>query len=40
MTTHLNAENSHSTLYLPGSALVSELFTLRDYLRWVSSEFY
>lgn len=40
MTTHLNAENSHSTLSLPDSALVSDLFTLRDYLRWVSSEFY
>lgn len=40
MTTHLNAENSHSTFSLPESALVSELFTLRDYLRWVSSEFY
>ncbi|MDQ7728401.1 50S ribosomal protein L3 N(5)-glutamine methyltransferase [Halomonas sp. SpR8] len=40
MTTHLNAENSHSTLSQPESALVSELFTLRDYLRWVSSEFY
>ncbi|HSP30496.1 MAG TPA: 50S ribosomal protein L3 N(5)-glutamine methyltransferase [Halomonas sp.] len=40
MTTHLNAENSHSTLSLPDSALVSDLFTLRDYLSWVSSEFY
>ncbi|MEA2119450.1 50S ribosomal protein L3 N(5)-glutamine methyltransferase [Halovibrio sp. HP20-50] len=40
MTTHLNAEHSHSTLSLPDSALVSELLTLRDYLRWVSSEFY
>ncbi|MGP9499492.1 MULTISPECIES: 50S ribosomal protein L3 N(5)-glutamine methyltransferase [unclassified Halomonas] len=40
MTTHLNAETSHSTLSLPDTALVSDLFTLRDYLRWVSSEFY
>lgn len=40
MTTHLNAEHSHSTLSQPDSALVSELLTLRDYLRWVSSEFY
>jgi len=40
VTTHLNAEHSHSTLSQPDSALVSELFTLRDYLRWVSSEFY
>lgn len=40
MTTHLNVENSHSTLSLPESALVSDLFTLRDYLRWVSSEFH
>ncbi len=40
MTTHLNDETSHSMLSLPESALVSELFTLRDYLRWVSSEFY
>ena len=40
MTTPLNAENSHSTLSLSESLLVSQLFTLRDYLRWVSSEFY
>ncbi|MFB9865810.1 50S ribosomal protein L3 N(5)-glutamine methyltransferase [Vreelandella sulfidaeris] len=40
MTTHLNAETTFSTLTLPESALVGELFTLRDYLRWVSSEFY
>lgn len=40
MTRHLTAENSYSTLSLPDSALVSDLFTLRDYLRWVSSEFY
>tara|TARA_R110002012_G_scaffold63999_2_gene168352 strand:- start:1620 stop:2567 length:948 start_codon:yes stop_codon:yes gene_type:complete len=36
----LNAETTFSTLTLPESALVGELFTLRDYLRWVSSEFY
>ncbi|MCH4812186.1 50S ribosomal protein L3 N(5)-glutamine methyltransferase [Vreelandella neptunia] len=40
MTTHLNVEHSHSTLSLSESSLVSQLFTLRDYLRWVSSEFY
>lgn len=40
MTTHLNAEHLHSTLSLPDSALVSDLLTLRDYLRWVSSEFH
>lgn len=40
MTTHFNTETSHSTLSLPDTALVSDLFTLRDYLRWVSSEFY
>ncbi len=40
MTTHLNVEHSHSTLSLSESLLVSQLFTLRDYLRWVSSEFY
>ena len=40
MTTHLIDESSPSTLSLPDSALVSDLFTLRDYLRWVSSEFY
>ncbi|KPQ23134.1 MAG: protein-(glutamine-N5) methyltransferase, ribosomal protein L3-specific [Halomonas sp. HL-48] len=40
MTTHLNADTSHSALSLPDSALVSELLSLRDYLRWVSSEFY
>jgi len=40
VTTHLNVEHSHSTLSLSESLLVSQLFTLRDYLRWVSSEFY
>lgn len=40
MTTHLNVEHSHSTLSLSESLLVSQLFTLRDYLRWISSEFY
>ncbi|WP_447957539.1 50S ribosomal protein L3 N(5)-glutamine methyltransferase [Vreelandella sp. EE7] len=40
MTTHLNAETSPSTLTLPESALTSDLITLRDYLRWATSEFY
>ncbi|MCB8888654.1 50S ribosomal protein L3 N(5)-glutamine methyltransferase [Vreelandella malpeensis] len=40
MTTHLNAETSPSTLSLPDSTLTSDLITLRDYLRWVTSEFY
>ncbi|WP_189463318.1 50S ribosomal protein L3 N(5)-glutamine methyltransferase [Vreelandella hamiltonii] len=40
VTTHSPEELSTSTLSLPDSTLAHELITLRDYLRWVSSEFY